>query len=91
MVPSKLPEAHAKAEKNINGFINSCVEELHRLKVRHDKHIEQHMNSYREFEQLRQKLINGEPLIAYEATGNTIAKMLKEIKETDSLGSPYCL
>jgi hypothetical protein len=59
--------------------------------VRHNQHIDQHVSSYRKFEQLRRKLLNGEPLSAGEATGDTVAKMLKEIEETDNLANPYCL
>jgi hypothetical protein len=49
------------------------------------------MSSYRKFEQLRQKLLNGEPANAGEVTGDTMAKMLKEIEEGSSMGNPYCL
>jgi hypothetical protein len=53
--------------------------------------MENHLNSYQKFEQLRQKLINGETLNAAEATGDTIAKMLREVTQMDSLEESYCL
>jgi hypothetical protein len=49
------------------------------------------MNSYRKFEQLRQKLLSGESLNAGEATGDAVAKMLKEIEETGNLEGLYCV
>jgi hypothetical protein len=49
------------------------------------------MNSHRRFEQLRQKLINRVPLSAGEATGDSVAKMLREIEEMANLKNPYCL
>jgi hypothetical protein len=89
--PSKLAEAYAKAEKSINELIYSCMADLQQLKFSHNEHIDKHMSSYRKFEQLRLKLFNGEPLNAGEPTGDTVAKMLKEIEERSSLGNPYCL
>jgi hypothetical protein len=62
--PPKLPEAYTKAEKSINGLIDSYIVDLQQLKVRHNEHIDKHINSYRKFEQLRRKLLNGEPLNA---------------------------
>jgi hypothetical protein len=91
MTPPKLPEAYMKAEKSINGFIDSCIVDMQQLKVRHNEHIDKHVNSYRDYEQLRQKLLIGDPLNISEATGDAVAKMLKEIEETGSLGNPYCL
>jgi hypothetical protein len=89
--PPKLPEAYTKAEKSINGLLDSCIADLQQLKVRHNAHIDQHVSSYRKFEQLRRKLLDGESLNAGEATGDTVAKMLKEIEETGNLANPYCL
>jgi hypothetical protein len=89
--PPKLPEEYTKAEKSINGLIDSCVVDLQQLRVRHNEHIDKHVSGYRKFEQLRRKLLNGEPLNAGEATGDTVAKMLKEIEETGNLANPYCL
>jgi hypothetical protein len=43
------------------------------------------------FEQLRLKLLNGEPVNVSEVTGDAMAKMLKEIEETETLGNPYYL
>jgi hypothetical protein len=89
--PPKLPEAYTKAEKSINGLIDSCIVDLQQLRVRHNEHIDKHVSSYWKFEQLRRKLLNGEPLNVGEATGDTVAKMLKEIEETGNLANPYCL
>jgi hypothetical protein len=89
--PPKLPEEYTKAEKSINGLIDSCIADLQQLKVRHNEYIDQHVSSYRKFEQLRRKLLSGEPLNAGEATGDTVAKMLKEMEETGNLANPYCL
>jgi hypothetical protein len=91
VAPLKLPEAYIKAEKSINGLIDSCVADLQHLRIRHNQHIDKHVSSYRKFEQLRQKLLNGEPLNSGEATGDAVAKMLKEIEETQSIEGPYCL
>jgi hypothetical protein len=49
------------------------------------------VNSFRKFEHLRRKLLSGQLLNVGEATGDTVAKMLMEIKENKSLASPYCL
>jgi hypothetical protein len=49
------------------------------------------VSNHRNFEELRRKLLNGEPLNAGEATGDAVAKMLREIEEGSSLGNPYCL
>jgi hypothetical protein len=59
VTPPKLQEAYAKAEKSINGLIDSCMADLQQLKVRHNEHINKHMNNYRKYEQLRLKLLNG--------------------------------
>jgi hypothetical protein len=91
LIPPKLPEAYTKAEKSINGLIDSCVVNLQQLKVRHNEHIDRHVGSYHSFEQLRLKLLTGEPLNAGEATGDAVAKMLKEIKEMGNIANPYCL
>jgi hypothetical protein len=89
--PPKLSEAYTKAENSINGLIDTFVVDLQQLKVRHNEHIDKHVTSYRKFEQLRRKLLKGEPLNAGEATGDTVAKMLKEIEETCNLANPYYL
>jgi hypothetical protein len=91
VTPLKLPEAYTKAEKSINGLIDSCIGDLQQLKVRHNEHIVEHVSSYQKFEQLHRKLLSGEPLNAGEATGDAVANMLKEIKEMSSLANPYCL
>jgi hypothetical protein len=91
VTPPKLPETYTKVEKSINGLIDSCIVDLQQLKVSHNKHIVEHVSSYQKFEQLRRKLLSGEPLNAGEATGDAVANMLKEMKETASLASPYCL
>jgi hypothetical protein len=91
VTPQRLPEAYTKAEKSINGLIDSSITDLQQLKVRHNEYIDKHVSSYRKFEQLRQKLLNGQPMNAGEATGDTVAKMLKEIEEESSMGNPYCL
>jgi hypothetical protein len=91
VAPLKLPEVYAKAEKSINGLIDSCMADLQQLRVRHNEHIDKHVSSHRKFEQLRRKLLNGEPLNAGEATGDAVAQMLKEIEEGSNLGNPYCL
>jgi hypothetical protein len=59
--------------------------------VRHDEYIDKHVSSYRKFEQLLWKLLNGESLNTGEATGDAVAKMLKEIEDADSIKNPYCL
>jgi hypothetical protein len=87
----KLSEAYIQAKKSINGLIDSCVADLQQLKVKHNEYIDKHVSSYGKFESLRRKLISGESLKAGEAIGDAIAKMLKEIEETDSLTNPYCL
>jgi hypothetical protein len=87
----KLPEAYMKAEKSINGLIDSCMTDLQQLKIKHNEHIDKHVSSHRKFEQLCRKLLNREPLNVGEATGDSVAKMLKEIQETDNIGNPYCL
>jgi hypothetical protein len=89
--PLKLPEAYTKAEKIINGFIDSCVADLQQLKVKHNEHIDKHMNSYRKYEQLRRKLLSGNTLNTGEATGDPVANMLKEIEETGNIANPYCI
>jgi hypothetical protein len=89
--PSKLPEMYIKAEKSINEFIDNFIVDMQQLKVRHNEYIGKHVSRYRKFEQLRQKLVNGESLNAGEATGDAVAMMLREIKETSSLENPYCL
>jgi hypothetical protein len=91
VTPPKSPEAYTKAEKSINGFIDSCIIDLQQLKVKHNEYFNRYMSSYRKFEQLRRKLLSGEPMNAGEATGDAVAKMLKEIEETDSQKNPYCL
>jgi hypothetical protein len=90
-IPPQLPEAYTKAEKSINGLIDSYIADMQQLKVRHNEHIVEHVSSYQKFEQLRRKLLSGEPLNADEATGDTVAKMLKEIKEIGNIANPYCL
>jgi hypothetical protein len=87
----KLPTACIKAEKSIKELIKNCITDLQQLEIRHNQHIEKHLNSYRRFDQLRKKLIYGEPLNAGEATGDLVAKMLKEIEETENLEDPYCM
>jgi hypothetical protein len=91
LIPPKLPKAYAKAQKSINGLIDSYVLDLQQLKVRYNEHIGRHVGSYHMFEQLRLKLLTGEPLNAGEATGDAVAKMLKEIKEMGNIANPYCL
>jgi hypothetical protein len=90
-MPLKLLEAHAKAEKIINGFNDSCVADLQQLKVKHIEYIDKHVSSYRKFEQLRQKLLNGGSLNPSEATGEAVANMLKAIAEGSSVENSYCL
>jgi methionyl-tRNA formyltransferase len=87
----KLPTACIKAEESIKELIKNCITDLQQLEIRLNQHIEKHLNSYRRFDQLRQKLIYGEPLNAGEATGDSVAKMLKEIEETGNLENPYCM
>jgi hypothetical protein len=65
--------------------------DLQQLRVRHNQHIHTHVSSYRRYEQLRRKLLNGDPLDAGEATGDTVANMLKEIEDTGSMANPYCV
>jgi hypothetical protein len=79
MTPPKLPKAYIKAEKSINGLIDSCIADLQQLKMGHNEHIDKYVNSYRKFEQLRLKLISLESLNVGEATGDAVANMLKEI------------
>jgi hypothetical protein len=79
VTPLKLPEAYTKAEKSINGLIDSCIADLQQLKMGHNEHIDKYVNSYRKFEQLRLKLISLESLNVGEATGDAVANMLKEI------------
>jgi hypothetical protein len=91
LIPPKLPEAYNKAEKSINGLIDNCIADLQQLKVRHNEHIDKHMNSYRKYEQLRRKLLSGNTLNTGEATGDPVANMLKEIEETGNIANPYCI
>jgi hypothetical protein len=91
VTPPKLPEIYIKVEKSINGFIDSCIVDMQQLKVRHKQLIGKHVSSYRKFEQLRQKLLNGETLNTGEATGDTVAAMLKEIEDVSNLTNPYFL
>jgi hypothetical protein len=49
------------------------------------------MFSCRKYDELRQKFIDGEPLNAGEATGDTISKMVREIDEAGNIGNPYSL
>jgi hypothetical protein len=77
MMSPKLPESYTKAEKSINGLIDSCITDMQQLKVRHKEHIDRHVSSYQKFEQLRRKLLSGESLNVDEATGDTLARMLK--------------
>jgi hypothetical protein len=87
----KLPTDYMKAEKSINGLIDSCIADLEQLRVRHKEHIDKHVSNHRKCEQLRQKLVKEESLNTTEATGDAVAKMLKEIEEGSSLGNPYSL
>jgi hypothetical protein len=91
VIPGKLAEAYIKAKESIKVSIKSCITDLQQLEVRHNEHIEKHMCSYGKFEQLRRKLINGEPLYTGEVTGDSVAKMLKEIEDTGNIENPYCL
>jgi hypothetical protein len=91
VVLPKLPDTYTKAEKSINGLIDSCIADLQQLKVRHHAHIYTHVSSYRKFEQLHQKLLNGEQLNTGEGISDAVAKMLKEIENTNRMGNPYCL
>jgi hypothetical protein len=50
VTPPKLPEAYVKAEKSINGLIDSGIADLQQLKVRHNEHINKHVSSYRKSE-----------------------------------------
>jgi hypothetical protein len=87
----KMPEASAKIMTCINDLIDTCAEELRQLKERHKQYINKHVCSYRVYETLRQKLLNAESLNAGEATGDAMAKMLKEIEQPTAIGNPYCL
>jgi hypothetical protein len=78
--PSNLHEAYTKAEKSIDGFIDSCIVDLQQLKVRHNEHINKRMSSHQKFEQLRQKLVNEELQNEAEATGDSVVKMLRRVK-----------
>jgi hypothetical protein len=78
--PSNLPEAYTKAEKSIDGFIDSCIVDLQQLKVRHNEHINKRMSSHQKFKQLRQKLVNEELQNEAEATGDSVVKMLRRVK-----------
>jgi hypothetical protein len=49
------------------------------------------VSNYRKFEKLRWKLANGESMNSDEATGNSVAKMVKEIEQTGNLQNLYCL
>jgi hypothetical protein len=49
------------------------------------------MISHQKFEQLRLKLLNGEPMGAGDATDDAVTKMLKEIEDGGSLKNPHCL
>jgi hypothetical protein len=49
-MPPKLPDAYIKAEKSINGFIDSCIANLQQLRMKHNEHIDKHVSSYRKFE-----------------------------------------
>jgi hypothetical protein len=89
--PRNLPDAYIKAEKSIKVCIKSCISDLQQLEVRHNEHIEKHMNSHRTFEQLRRKLVDGEPLNVGEATGDSVARMLREIEEIHNIENPYCV
>jgi hypothetical protein len=91
VTPPKLPEAYTKAEKSINGLIDSCIGDLQQLQIRHNQHIHKHVSSYRKFDQLRRKLLSGESLNAGEATGDAMAKMLKETEEASIIEDPYCV
>jgi hypothetical protein len=46
----KSPEAYAKAEKSINGLIDSCIDDLQQLRVRHNEHIHQHVSNHHKYE-----------------------------------------
>jgi hypothetical protein len=50
VTPPKLPEAYIKAEKSINGLIDSGIADLQQLKVKHNEYIDKHVSSYRQFE-----------------------------------------
>jgi hypothetical protein len=49
------------------------------------------MLNHQKYEQLRQKLVNAEPLNEGEVTGHSVSEMLKEIEEVSNIGNPYCL
>jgi hypothetical protein len=45
----KLPEAYIKANKSINGLIDSGIADLQQLKVKYNEYIDKHVSSYRKF------------------------------------------
>jgi hypothetical protein len=49
------------------------------------------MSSYQKFEHLRWKLIDGKALDAGKLMGESVAEMLRKIKDMRSLQNPYCL
>jgi hypothetical protein len=46
----KLSGAYTKAEKSINGLIDSFITDLQLLKAQHNEHIHKHLTSYLKFE-----------------------------------------
>jgi hypothetical protein len=53
LTPPKLPEVYTKAQKSINGLVDSCIADLYQPKIEHNEYIDKHVSSYRKFEQLR--------------------------------------
>jgi hypothetical protein len=49
------------------------------------------MSSYHRFEELRLKLIDGESVNVGEITGDSVAKMLREIEDMGNFQNPYCV
>jgi hypothetical protein len=67
--------------------------EVAQLKKRHIEHVRRHVSGFTKHAVLKQKLLQGEPLQATEATGDCFNQLLTEVKvdELCVMSSPYQL
>lgn len=68
-----------KNEKDIDALIGKLIRDLEILRKHHREHVSSHFKNSRKYSGLVSRLISGE-LHATEATGDTISKLIKDIK-----------
>lgn len=69
-----------KNEKDIDALIGKLIRDLETLRKHHREHVSSHFKNSRKYSGLVSRLISGEPLDETEATGDTISKLIKDIK-----------